>query len=250
MKILTVDIETKPGERYYFDLNDQYPPVDMIISPPRLLCFAAKWLDSPKVHFHSEWDDGREAMVAEAAALMDEADAVVTYYGKRFDEPHLTSEFVLAGIPLPAPHKSIDLKDVARSKLKLPSNKLDYVAGWLGLGRKVEHEGFRLWRKIVDPETPDNVRRKAQRDMRRYNIGDTRLEEQVYLRVRPLITTHPNVGLYDGKEGVCGTCGGEDLAKDGYRYTQVGKFQRFRCTACGSRVHSGKRLDSVELRPA
>jgi hypothetical protein len=250
VKILVIDIETAPGERYYWSLFDDYGTIDQIIRPPRLLCWAAKWHGSRQVEFMSEWDHGTGPMVARAGELLSEADAVVHYFGKRFDVPHINREMILAGIPPPMPHKDIDLKQVVAKRFKFSSNKLDHVASELGLGNKVEHEGFKLWRKIVDPEVSERARLLAQRRMRRYNIGDVLLTERLYDRVKPWIPNHPNVALYDGIEGGCPNCGSTDMIKDGFRYTTIGKFQRFRCKGCGAPVTSGKRIEGVDLRPA
>lgn len=249
MKILTIDIETAPGERYYWDLHEEYGSIEMIIKPPRLLCFAAKWHDKPAVEFLSEWDDGHEPMVERAGWLLNEADAVVHYYGKRFDIPHIRTELLAASLPWPSPHKDIDLKDTVRSKLKLPSSKLDYVSQHFGLGRKVEHEGFKLWRKIVDPTVDEKERRAAQRRMRRYNIGDVRLEEKVYDLLRPIIDGHPHFGLYLG--GVrCQNCGSEDLRPDGFAYTNLGKYRRYQCKSCGRYGRFKKAIETADARAA
>ena len=60
--------------------------------------------------------------------LLDEADAVIHYNGKRFDIPSLNKEFLLNGMFPPAPFKEIDLLTVARGRFRFVSNKLDYVA--------------------------------------------------------------------------------------------------------------------------
>ncbi len=45
----------------------------------------------------------------------------------------------------PAPFKEIDLLTVAKGRFRFVSNKLDYVAQQLGLGKKTEHSGHELW---------------------------------------------------------------------------------------------------------
>ncbi|NIV35232.1 MAG: hypothetical protein GWN58_38990, partial [Anaerolineae bacterium] len=54
-----------------------------------------------------EWD--MEGMLEGAWELLDEADAVVHYNGKKFDIPTLNREFVKYGFTPPSPYKQIDL---------------------------------------------------------------------------------------------------------------------------------------------
>lgn len=250
MRICILDIETAPGAKYYWDLHEEHSSIETIIYPPRVLCWAAKWYGKPGVEFVSEWEDGSDRLVERAHELFEEADAIVHYYGKRFDVPHLHREMLLKELFPPGPHKDIDLKQVASRQFKFSSNKLDHVAQELGVGKKIEHEGFRLWRKICDPDVDEFTRNGARNRMRKYNIGDVRLTEKVYERMRPWIKGHPNVALHDGVEGGCPNCGSNDLMRNGFRYTQVGKYQRYRCKSCGAPVSSGKRIEGVDIRSA
>ncbi len=38
----------------------------------------------------------------------------------------------------------------SRSKFRFVSNKLDYIAQRLGLGKKTAHEGHELWLKVMN----------------------------------------------------------------------------------------------------
>lgn len=79
-------------------------------------------------------------MLKQIHALLNEADAVVHYNGAKFDIPTLNKEFILHGLPPPAPYKQIDLLRTARSQFKFPSNKLDYIAQALDLGKRLNIE--------------------------------------------------------------------------------------------------------------
>ena len=78
-------------------------------------------------------------------SLLDEADAVCHYNGTKFDMPTLNKEFLVHRMTPPPPMKQIDLLRVVKSQFRFPSNKLDYVAQRLGLGKKKDHEGHTLW---------------------------------------------------------------------------------------------------------
>ena len=174
--------------------------------------------------------DGHEAMIQRAWELLDEADWIIHYNGKRFDIPTLNKEFIQYGMLPPSPYKQIDLLQTAKKQFRFPSNKLDYVAGALGLGSKVEHQGFSLWVDCM------NGCDKAWRKMKKYNIQDTKLLETLYDRLLPWIPQHPNYALYTDEpigDHVCPACGGTHLQKRGFAYTNVSKFQRYQCTDCG-----------------
>src|SRR5690606_40576567 len=136
----------------------------------------------------------------------------------RFDLPRLNTEFVMMGLTPPAPYRSIDLLKVVRQNFQFTSNKLAYVSEQLGLTGKVKHEGHELWIKCMagDP--------KAWAKMKKYNVQDVRLLEELYEKPKPWIKAHPNWGLYsDTQDTVCPTCGSADLAGRGVRGTATGE---------------------------
>lgn len=194
-----------------------------IEEPGGLLCFSAKWLGKKDMMFFSEWEHGYLPMLVAARDLLEEADVLVTYNGEKFDYPHFVTEFILAGISPPPPPTHVDLYKFFRNKTRFFSNKLEHIANMLGVGHKMEHEGFALWKKVMDGDT------KAQDRMEKYCIRDCKLTEDVYKRVRPFINNHPNIG--NGHS--CANCGSELMQKRGPRYTAHFKIQRLVCLKCG-----------------
>jgi DNA-directed RNA polymerase subunit RPC12/RpoP len=166
--------------------------------------------------------------------LISEAEAVVHYNGTRFDIPVLNKEFLLQNLAPPAPYKQIDLLKVVRKEFRFPSNKLDYIAQRLGLGKKTDHEGYQLWVKCMNKDPA------AWKTMEKYNKQDVVLLEKVYDRLLPWIKSHPNHNLYGG--GGCPNCGDHRLQKRGFSYTTTGTFQRYQCTNCGSWSKSTKAI--------
>lgn len=242
-RILSIDIETSPVVAHAWALFKQNIAINQIIEPPRTICFAAKFLGERKVHFYSEHEHGHDAMIKAAHDLLDEADVVMHYNGDRFDIPRLNLEFVLAGLLPPAPYKSIDLLKVVRTNFQFQSNKLAYVSEQLGLAGKVKHEGHELWIKCLagDP--------KAWAKMKKYNVQDTRLLEEIYEKLRPWISNHPHHGLYSGQDDVCPNCGAQNefLERRGFTTTSLGRFQRFRCKTCGTWSRSNRREMGVAV---
>lgn len=227
-RILVLDIETGPNLAWVWGLWDQNVGLSQLEEASHVMCFAAKWLDEKSVQFHSEHHDGRESMIEAAWHLLDKADAVIGYNSRGFDVKHLHREFVLAEMPPPSPHKDIDLLTVARSRFKFVSNKLDHVATELGVGSKLKHQGFDLWRKCIDGDD------KAWATMKRYNVQDVRLTERVYHRLLPWIKNHPHVGHFGGNVGGCPKCGSHRRTETKDFTTAATAYRAFRCDECGT----------------
>lgn len=246
MRTLFLDIETAPSTAYVWSLFDQHVPLARVISPGQVLCFAAKWQGAKTMTFRSVHEHGREKMLEDAHALLDEADVVIHYNGTKFDIPHLNAEFVVEGMAPPAPFKQIDLYRTVRRRFRMLSRKLDFVAQQLGLGGKVKHEGFDLWVLCMEGDP------SAWRRMEKYNRQDVKLLEDLYARLLPWIPNHPSRPLYDGS-GACPLCGAghERLQRRGYSYTSVSAFQRWQCQECKGWLRSKKREgDTADVRQA
>lgn len=241
MKVLTLDLETSPNVAHVWGLWQQNVSLSQLRESTQVISFAAKWLGERRVMFHSDHHDGHEEMVTRAHELLDQADAIVHWNGASFDTPHLRREFLEAGLLPPSPFKEIDLMRVVKKNFRFPSNKLDYVSRTLGLSGKVSHTGHDLWIRCLAGDD------KAWALMKKYNIGDVRLTEELYLKLLPWIHSHPSVALDAGVDG-CNRCGSTNLQKRGFETTAIGKFQRYQCQSCGGWLRSGKRVDSVDLR--
>jgi hypothetical protein len=229
MKILLLDIETAPNKVYTWGLWKQNIALNQIDEVGYTLCWAAKWTDDKKqqIMFSSIHKDGKEKMLKEVYKLLSDADAVIHYNGTSFDIPILNQEFMVMGWTPPAPFQQIDLLRTARSKFRLASNKLDFVAGYLGLGGKVQHKGMLLWRECMEGDP------KAWKQMEKYNKQDIILLENVYFVLKPWVANHPNHGLYmDHNRPMCPNCGGMVQKRGKYRSVTL-TYQRFQCKSCG-----------------
>lgn len=241
MRTLILDIETSPNVAHVWGLWQQNVSISQLRQSSFTLCWAAKWRGENRVYFRDHRDP---QMIPEIAALLDKADAVVTYNGDNFDLPTLRKDILLAGIAPPSPANSIDLYRVVKRKFRFPSLKLEYVSKALGLDGKVQHPGHDLWIGVLAGDD------KAWRLMKRYNIQDVRLNEQLLEKLEPWIDTMPNWALYVEGDACprCGTRG--ELKREGYAYTRLGKYQRYRCGACGGWSRESKRENGVEVQAA
>jgi len=243
MKILLFDLETSPNLAYVWGLWQQNVGINQIESSTEVLCFGAQWLGQKKVHFASVHHDGKQVMLEKLHALMDEADVLVGWNSKKFDHKHINREFVTNRLSPPSPTKDLDLMLVVKQNFNFPSNKLDYVAQTLGVGAKVTHTGFDLWRRCMQDD------RKAWAMMKRYQIQDVALLEDLYYILQPWMgSKHPNRPLYDHKEG-CTVCGSANVQKRGSYKTQAAIYQRFCCMDCGSWMRGKTGTAVTEYRP-
>lgn len=234
MKTLVLDIETSPNLGAFWGMWQQDIPIAMLDVPSDVLCFAAKWHDMKNTIF--------SRAITDAWTLLDEADAVVHYNGKKFDIKHLNRVFEEEGLGPPSPFKQIDMLSVVRSRFALPSYKLQYVATWLGLPGKAETGGYTLWRGVMADDP------KAWKTMEKYNRQDVVLTEQVYDRLLPWIGGHPSLHLYDLRMDGCPTCGSPNTQKRGFAYTKVSRFQQYQCNDCKSYFRDTKRIEGVHVQ--
>lgn len=232
-RVLVLDIETGPGIAYFWNLYDDFIPLERLIQPGRMLCYAAKFEGDSTIHLGAEWNEGgRVQMLRRLTDLLNEADAVVTFNGDKFDLNKIRGEVIAAGVEPYAPVTSIDLYRTVR-KLGFASGKLEYVGPFLKIGAKKKNSGFSLWRDVMNGDA------KAQGKMTTYNIGDIRLTERLYKKLRPYLQTHPK--LRD-QPHTCPNCGSHKMQKRGYRYTRTMKIERLQCQSVKCRAWStGKR---------
>ena len=231
MKILHLDIETAPHLAMVWGLYNQNVGINMLEKPGYTLCWAAKWHGKNRVMSAKHTD---EHCFTDLHALLEEASAVVTYNGGRFDLPTLNKEFLLRGMTPPAPYKSIDLYQTVKRRFKFASNKLDFVCQQLGLGAKVVHKGFDLWRGCMEGDAD------SWKDMLAYNKQDVRLLEPLFIKLQPWLIASVRSGCN------CPACGSGNLEKRGFVQTPAGSYQRYRCNKCGKWSRDGINLTPLK----
>lgn len=242
MKLLLIDIETAPNIVFAWGLWNQNIGINQIVDAGYILSWSAKWLGEDEVYFSSIYHDSKKTMLKKIHALLEKADAVIHYNGARFDIPTLNKEFVKAKLLPPSPYKQIDLLKVARRQFKFASNKLDYVAKFLGLGSKTSHRGMDLWRDCMN-KVPE-----AWEEMMEYNKNDVLLLEKVYNVLLPWIPNHPNRNVYEDSGISCPNCGGHNLQKRGIAITKSLKYTRYQCKDCGTWSRGNKSVSKSEER--
>ena len=236
-KVLLLDIETAPILGYVWGLWENNLGLNQIKSDWHILAWAAKWLgDHPKKMIYRDQRKAKDIqddskILKEIWQLMNEADVIVTQNGKAFDEKKLNTRFILNGFKPPSSYKHIDTKKIASRKFAFTSNKLEYMTDKLCKQyKKSKHSkfsGFELWSECLKGNL------KAWKEMEHYNKYDVLSLEELYLKLQPWDNSlNPN--LYNDALVVGCACGSKNLMKQGFRYTSVGKYQRYICKDCGA----------------
>lgn len=243
LKTLVFDIERTPGQATvthrgltvtgsFWDMGSWKYTIGRRINPaevtawPQTLCVDATWLGSKEHIFTAAWDD-RDEMARTVRTLLDEADIVVGYNSKAFDEKHVASDMIESGLAPPSPYRSIDLYSVVRQRFGFESKKLGSVLDRLSMPSKNDVYDPTLAWATLDGDV------KAQKRMQRYCRGDVEVTAALYWRLLPWIKTHPHVAPNRGLDHTtCPRCSSQDVKRDGTWSAGVHRYLAYRCNTC------------------
>src|SRR3990167_3691686 len=198
-----------------------------------LLCAAFCDVDTAKTKLLSLSQYGKdnilgneEKLVKDVAAEFNNADVLVSYYGKGFDRKFLNAKMLEYSLP-PLPNiPEVDLYYTAKSNLALSRKSLQNVAYYIKAeNSKTPVEG-RLWKAAQT----GNLR--ALRAIEKHNIADVEVLRDVYLKLRPLVRQQPRLGGADINACPAGHSveNGGKAQKRGIMYTTLQKpKQRLQC---------------------
>jgi uncharacterized protein YprB with RNaseH-like and TPR domain len=237
--------EEKEFKRMFFDIETSYNIVKSwrtgynltiqpgdIVKERAIICICWKWENENEVHY-LKWDEDQcdKAMLQEFAKELAKADEVIGHNGDRFDIKWLRTRCLFHRIPFNATIKSLDTLKKARSAFNFNSNKLDYIAKYLGVGGKTETGGMKLWDDIIFDKC-----KTAMHKMVTYCKNDVVILEDVFQVMQSYIHQNSHVGVYKGgKKHSCPSCGSDDIALLANPITKKGTIQRhIECTKCNT----------------
>ncbi len=231
-KILFLDIETAPSLGWVWGKWQQN--VIDFKKDWYILSFAYKWADKKEVKVlglddgpdYIKGDEDDKWLVAKLWNLFDQADIIIAHNGDGFDIVKTNTRFLTHGLKPPSPYKTIDTLKIARKVFMFDSNKLDDLARYLGIGRKLPTTGFHLWKGCMAGD------RKAWTTMKKYNKHDVELLEQLYYLIRAWDKNHPQVNQGLTVNEACPKCASINVQKRGFAYTLLRKKQRYQCMNC------------------
>jgi hypothetical protein len=172
--------------------------------------------------------------------LLDNCNICIGHNSDKFDLKKINTRFLIHGLQPPSPYRTIDTLKVARNIFGFSSNRLDAINKQLGLPCKTE-TNMKLW---VDCMKGDE---KALNKMEQYNRNDVAILEQTYIKLRPFIRGHVNLGVYEDKEYCCPNCASTKLELTDKQFTtQSIVYSVYRCKECGALARSKKGFKSIK----
>ena len=229
-KILLFDVETSFYHFVGWGTYKQYIQHYQITEHQYIISWAAKWLYDDNVQSDvvtSEESKNRDdkRILKSIWKLLDEADIVIGHNGDRFDIRKLRWRFISEDMQPPSPFRIIDTLKIASREFFAPSYKQDFLTKYFHLQNKLE-TNFQLW-KDCEAGIPEKLE-----EMVKYNRHDVMGLEELYLKIRPYIHNHPNLGVLMDKD-VCPTCGADDIVETNSEYiTSANRFLVYRCNSC------------------
>lgn len=234
LKILFYDIETAQNLVALFQLahNDFVDP-GAIVRERYMISAAWTWNDESRVHSVSVLDDPKRYdrdphddyhVVKTLHKVLSEADVIIGHNADQYDKKWLDTRALVHGLaPLP-PITSIDTLKVAKKRFALNSNKLDYIAKLLKVGKKIPTTPG-LWMRVLAGD------KKAVKEMVVYNRHDVEVTRAVFKKLQPYVDNHVNRELF-GQKG-CPRCGSSKVQSRGVHRAITKVYQRFCCNSCG-----------------
>ena len=228
IKRLYIDLETSPNIVYTwnvgYDLNIGH---ENIIKERAIICACYKWEGDSKVHA-IKWNNGDDSSLIEQLLwVMLEADEIVAHNGDRFDIKWFRTRCLYHGVQTLPEFKTIDTLKISKDKFKFNSNKLDYIAQYLGYGGKIKTD-FDLWKKVLNGD------KKSLVEMIEYCKNDIIILEKVYKRLEGYAKHKTHVGVLNGGTKCdCPMCGSSDTHSKGNAASAAGVItKRMVCNEC------------------
>jgi DNA polymerase elongation subunit (family B) len=230
IKRLFFDIETSPMIVYSWRVGHNLNlTTENIIQDWKIMCISYKWEGQDTVRT-LYWDENKcdKALLEKFIKVAESADELIAHNGDRFDLPKIRTKCIYHRIPMFPDFKSLDTLKKARSGFKFNSNRLGYIAEYLGVGEKLETNGFQLWKDCYE-QVPG-----ALETLGRYCERDVIILEDVYKVMRNYMKQNTHVGVHIGNDKYsCKSCGKEEVFLLKSVVTPAGTIKRkMKCKGC------------------
>ena len=234
-KRLFFDIETSPNIGLFWEAGYK-KNIDSsnIIKERAIICICYKWEEEREV-YSLQWDSKQNdrAMLLKFIEVANVATELVGHNGDKFDLAWIRTRCLFHSISMFPTYQTIDTLKIARNKFRFNSNKLNYIADYLGFGQKIKTT-FGLWKDILL-----NKDKKAMDDMIKYCKKDVILLEKVFSALNKHTESKTHYGvIFGGDRGSCPECGSDDLVRYNTRVMASGiRRIQYKCKTCG-KFHS------------
>lgn len=228
---LYFDCETSPNVGLFWQAGyKQKIDYSNIIKERAIICICYKWEDEKEV-YEVHWDRNQDdkKLLTGFIKVANQADELIGHNGDKFDLPWIRTRCLFHEIEMFPNYTTIDTLKIARSKFRFNSNRLNYIAQYLGIGQKIKTE-FNLWKDIVL-----NKDAQAMEKMIKYCKKDVILLEKVHKHLGKHVYNKTHFGVIFGSDrGSCPECGSDELIISKRRITATGlKKIQFKCKTCG-----------------
>lgn len=230
-KRLFFDIETSPNIGLFweagFKKNIDY---SNIIKERAIICICYKW-EGDKEVFSLNWDSKQcdKRMLQQFIEVANTATELVGHNGDKFDLAWIRTRCLFHDIQMFPKYITIDTLKIARQKFRFNSNRLNYIADYLGIGQKIKTE-YSLWKDILLKK--DKI---AMEKMIKYCKKDVSLLEQVFKALATHTEPKTHYGVIFGEDrGSCPECGSDELIRTKKTVTATGLVRiQYQCKTCG-----------------
>lgn len=227
MKFLAWDVELSKAIYYaYPSKKPQYLKPEDIKHDQFMICASWKVIGQKHISSVSVLDDNKRFknnfrdeyhVLKTLRDGLEEADVLIGHNVDGFDMKHFNWRLALYGLHPITPKETIDTLKLARKHWASPGNSMSFLATRLeiALKGKVPDE---VWKAATDGCA------KAIRDVVKYNRQDLRVQDPLYLKLRPFMKKHPHEG-----GGKCQFCSSLNLGVN----KNMGKKIQYQCRDCG-----------------
>lgn len=238
IKRLFFDIETSYVIFRGWRTGEQYVSHDNIITDKKIICICYKWQYEDEVH-ELRWTDRQDdkQMIKDFIKVLGQADEIIGHNGDRFDIKEIRTRAIQQGVLMFPKYRTLDTLKKARKYFNFHSNKLDYLGQVLNVGRKLDHEGFKMWVDIVEGKSKSQLNKMVE-----YCKQDVILLEDVFHVMSPYIDHNTNFAvLTGGKKWQCPECGSKNVSLHHTDTTAMGYIKRYMKCKCKKQYHVSNR---------
>lgn len=248
-KIVLWDIETSGITVSTWNLYPESIPHSNILQDWYIICACWKELDKDRIKSVSVLDDEKRFkkdsrddyyVIKTLREMLEDANVIIGHNTDKFDMKMFNSRLIYHKLPPLPKILSIDTLKEVKKIARFTSNRLDFLGDKLGSGGKLKTSPG-LWLRACNGD------KAAIREMVTYNKVDVKVLEELYLRIRGYMKSHPNIA--EPLTQNCPKCDSDNVRKHKPRISATGiRYQQYQCNNCGSYFQSGKAIEKPESK--
>jgi len=225
-RVLVYDIETSRVTAKIWSSGKQYVNHSALKTSTSIISIAWKWIGEDKVHSLT-WDKDQcdKTMMEKFLKEYNKAAIVVGQNNNSFDNKLINTRAAYHKLFVNSYITSFDIYRHAKSKFRLASYSMAYMAKYFGLTLKQSHEGIHMWDMIEDGTKAEQ--KEYLKKMVDYNVGDIVTTEELYMTLRPYFKHATNLAVKDGlPKWACPNTGSLNVSLLDTKFTAAGTVQR------------------------